>query len=451
MGEYVSLKEAMKHSNIYTKLSLLIFGFGNFIHGQIVRGLLFFVLEVAYIIYMASFGVQSLINFTTLGTKTQQEVFNEVTQVYEYISGDNSMLFLLYGVVTIFLTLAILICAVLSFKSGYEAQRMKELGKKVPKFLDDVRSFKEGRLHIAFLTFPIIGIVLFTIVPIVFMICIAFTNYDHLHQPPGNLFTWVGLENFKNMFSMSGGLASTFLPVLTWTIIWAIASTFSCYILGMLLALLINKQTTKFKSFWRFLFCLSVAVPSFVTLLTMRSVFNTNGPMNVLLRDLGIISKTSAIPFFTDPTIAKITIILVNIWIGVPFTMLTTTGILQNIPKELYEAARVDGAKPVTIFRKITLPYMLFVTTPYLITTFAGNINNFNVIFLLSGGGPDTLEYYYAGKTDLLVTWLYKLTITQKDYNLGSVIGILVFVILATISLLTYRRTNAYKDESSFQ
>ena len=131
--------------------------------------------------------------------------------------------------------------------------------------------------------------------------------------------------------------------------------------------------------------------------------------------------------------------------------MLTTTGILQNIPKELYEAARVDGAKPVTIFRKITLPYMLFVTTPYLITTFAGNINNFNVIFLLSGGGPDTLEYYYAGKTDLLVTWLYKLTITQKDYNLGSVIGILVFVILATISLLTYRRTNAYKDESSFQ
>ena len=125
--------------------------------------------------------------------------------------------------------------------------------------------------------------------------------------------------------------------------------------------------------------------------------------------------------------------------------------ILQNIPAELYEAAQIDGAGPLTIFRKITLPYIFFVMTPYLITTFTGNINNFNVIFLLSGGGPDTMSYYYAGKTDLLVTWLYRLTITQKDYNLGAVIGILTFVVLATVSLITYRRTGSYKDEGAFQ
>ena len=97
------------------------------------------------------------------------------------------------------------------------------------------------------------------------------------------------------------------------------------------------------------------------------------------------------------------------------------------------------------------MPYILFITTPNLITTFTGNINNFNVIYLLSGGGPDSLDYYSAGKTDLLVTWLYRLTITDKDYNLGSVIGILVFIILATLSLITYRRSKSFKEEEAFQ
>ena len=112
---------------------------------------------------------------------------------------------------------------------------------------------------------------------------------------------------------------------------------------------------------------------------------------------------------------------------------------------------RIDGASAPTIFRKITLPYMLFVMTPNLITAFTGNINNFNVIYLLTGGGPESMDYYYAGKTDLLVTWLYKLTITQKDYNLGAVIGIMTFIILATVSLITYRNTGSYKDEGAFQ
>src|SRR5699024_102145 len=133
--------------------------------------------------------------------------------------------------------------------------------------------------------------------------------------------------------------------------------------------------------------------------------------------------------------------------------MLTMTGILQNIPSDLYEAAKIDGANTMTIFWKITIPYMLFVTAPSLITTFVGNINNFNVIYLLTGGAPSTMEYYKmtAGKTDLLVTWLYKLTIDNKDYSFGAVIGILVFVITATSSLIVYRRTSAYKNEEEFQ
>ena len=446
-----SCAQAFKKGDMTTKLSLLVFGLGNLKNKQFARAIIFLALEIGYIAYMALFGARSIVNFITLGTVEQGQVYNEALGIYEYSKGDNSMLCLLYGVITIVLTLAAIFVAFMSCKSAFCTQFRKEKGMKIPSFKDDLRSVREENLHSMLLAFPLLGIIVFTIVPLIFMILIAFTSYDRNHQPPGNLFEWVGLQNFTSMFQMGGSLAATFWPVLAWTIIWAVFATVSNYVLGLMLALLINRKGTRAKGFWRFMFVLSIAVPQFVTLLSMRTIFNTNGPINVMLRTFGIIGATEAVPFFTDPTIAKITIIIINIWIGVPYTMLSTTGILQNIPGELYEAAKIDGASAPIIFRKITLPYMLFVMTPNLITAFTGNINNFNVIFLLTGGGPESMDYYYAGKTDLLVTWLYKLTITQKDYNLGAVIGIMTFIILATISLITYRNTGSYKDEGAFQ
>lgn len=447
----MSFHTAFRKGNWMTKLSAFIFGLGNFCCRQFLRGILYLALEVIYLYYMAAYGITSLKNLITLGTIAQIEVFNEEKQIYEYIVGDNSMLCLLYGVLTIVITLAFIYCLRGSVKSAYDSQRKREAGKEVPNFLEDLRSLKQKNLHKAMLFTPIIGIICFTIIPLIFMILIAFTNYDKNHQPPGNLFDWVGLANFKALFKEGSLLSKTFWPILGWTFTWAIFATFSCYILGMILAILINREGTRCKGFWRFLFVLSIAIPQFVSLLTMRTMFNTNGPVNSLLRTLRVIGKTEAIPFFTDPTLARITIICINIWIGVPYTLLTTTGILQNIPRDLYDAAKVDGANAIVIFFKITLPYMLFITTPHLITTFVGNINNFNVIFLLSGGGPDSLEYYAAGKTDLLITWLYRLTLTEKDYNIGSVIGIISFIILATMSLITYRSSKSYKDEEAFQ
>ena len=447
----ISFGRAFIKGDTVTKLSAVILGMGNILHGQILRGLLYLVLEAAYIGYMAKFGAGALQDMITLGTRQQEEVFNESKQIYEYIPGDNSMLCLLYGVITLFAAFLFLAILSSSVKSAYDTQRRKELGKTIPGFLEDLRALKNEKLHNTLLFIPIIGVIGFTIIPLVFNIMIAFTNYDSKHQPPGNLFDWVGFVNFTEMFKSGGVLANTFWPVFQWTVIWAVCATFSCYILGMLLAIVINREGTRFKSFWRFLFVLSIAVPQFVSLLTMSTIFNASGPVNVLLKALGIIGAGDTIPFLTNPALAKITIILVNIWIGVPYTMLTTTGVLINIPKDLYEAAKVDGANAIVTFFRITLPYMLFITTPSLITAFVGNINNFNVIFLLTGGGPESIEYYQAGKTDLLVTWLYKLTITNKDYNIGAVLGIIIFVILATLSLLTYRRTGAYKDEEVFQ
>ena len=443
--------QVIRESDALSKLSFFIFGLGNLVNKQIIRGLIFLVIEVAYIAYMVSFGAGALVDFTTLGTALQEEVWDEAQGLFVYTQGDNSMLCMLYGVITVVLTVIIVAVAYMSLKSAYCTQVRKARGMHIPTFRDDLHSLLEENIHGLLMAFPSFGIIAFTVVPLIFMILIAFTSYDRDHQPPGNLFDWVGLTNFAQLFTSGSKLAATFWPVLGWTLIWAVCATFSNFILGMLLALLINRKGTRIKGFWRFVFVLSIAVPQFVTLLSMSTIFNVNGPVNVMLRAIGLIGVTDSVPFFTNATYAKITIICINMWIGIPYTMLSTTGILQNIPADLYEAARIDGATPPVIFRKITLPYMMFVMTPTLITSFTGNINNFNVIYLLTGGGPDSLDYYFAGKTDLLITWLYRLTITQKDYNIGSVIGIMTFIVLAITALLTYHQTGAYKDEGAFQ
>jgi arabinogalactan oligomer/maltooligosaccharide transport system permease protein len=193
-----------------------------------------------------------------------------------------------------------------------------------------------------------------------------------------------------------------------------------------------------------------------------KSLGTNGGTINEILIMLGAIEKGNEIKFLEDQLIAKITIIVVNMWIGIPYTMLMCSGLLMNIPADLYESARIDGANPFKMYTKITLPYMLFVTGPYLISSFVGNINNFNVIYLLSGGGPtitsvngvvaDANMIYGAGHTDLLITWLYKMcmTSTEKNYALASVIGICIFVVLSSISLVVYGRSSAVKNEEDF-
>ena len=157
------------------------------------------------------------------------------------------------------------------------------------------------------------------------------------------------------------------------------------------------------------------------------------------------------LPFLLDERLARVAVVIINMWIGIPYTMLTFSGVLLNIPSDLYESAQMDGAGPVRQFVSITLPYMVFITAPATITTFVTNINNFNVIYLLTAGGPFSLDYYQAGKTDLLVTWLYKLTVDQHDYALASTIGIFIFMIVSSCSLAVYNRTGAVRREDQFQ
>lgn len=443
------VKKVCSQGDIWSKLSILVMGISNLRRKQIVKGLSFLITEIFFLCYMVMTGVRSLTNMTTLGTNIQGWIYDEDLGIDVLSQGDNSMLILLYGVITIFLIIFFVLVWRANLKSALEAQNYEKKNKRAPGFQEDFKAYFNTKFNRTMLIFPMIGILAFTVLPLVYMILVAFTNYDNAHQPPGNLFTWVGVANFKTILGSGNIISQTFWPVLGWTIIWAIFATGLNYLGGILLALLINRKGIKFKSFWRTIFVMSIAIPSFVSLLVMRTMLQPYGAINVLLKQWGWIQ--TSIPFLTNATVAKITIIVVNLWIGIPYTMLITSGILMNIPADLYEAAKVDGANAKVIFRKIIMPYVLFVTTPYLITQFIGNINNFNVIYLLSGGGPSTLDFYQAGRTDLLVTWLYKLTVSSKDYCYASAIGIIVFLFSAMFSLITYRKTSAYNNEEAFQ
>ena len=441
-----TVMDAARHGNMKTKISFFIMGFGNMAYHQWIKGLLFLLVEIAFIAFMVLFGGHCLAMLPGLGDVAQGEVWNEAKGIYEYTAGDDSLLILLYGIATIFIIVGFWIIWCGTVKSAYKAQIMYEGGKKLPTFKEDIADLFDKKMHYTLLTLPVIGIIIFTVLPLVFMISMAFTNYSVI----GNhlvLFDWVGFRNFGEVLNFGSEIGSQFWAVLAWTLTWAVCATFSNYILGMILALIINRKDTKGKTFWRFCFILSIAVPQFVSLLIMRQMLNEQGAINTLLLNWGWIS--SPLPFWTNAAWARVTVIVINCWLGIPYTILQVTGILESIPGDLYEAAKIDGANAVTTFFKITLPYMLFVTTPYLITQFTGNVNNFNVIYLLSRGDP-TQVGHTAGDTDLLVTWLYKLTIDRNLYNTGAVIGIFTFIVLAIVSLVTYRTSGSYKNEEGF-
>ncbi len=455
--EFADIFLTFKNGDFKTRISFVIMGFGSFARGQWLRGLMFLAFEAIFIFYTAVYGVYwiSRLTFKGLeGTHSEIEITNIAGIEFESevtVFGDNNLQVMIYGVLSIFFILCFIYTWRVNIKQNKIAQQYKIQGRKLKTAKQDIKSLLDEQFHATVLALPVLGIVFFTVMPIVLMIMVAFTNYDYDHTPPTNLFEWVGLDNFNQLFTWSNGssaFSATFGELLCWTLIWAFFATFTNYFLGMLVAMAINKKGIKFKKLWRTILILTIAVPQFISLLYVGKLFSDSGLINRFLINHGYI--TTAIPFWTNATLARIMVILVNVWVGVPYLMLITTGVLMNIPADLYESARIDGANSFQQYVKITLPYMLFVTGPYLLTSFTANINNFNVIYLLTGGAPYTLSNS-AGRTDLLITWLYRMTVTNNDYKTASVIGIMVFIVVAGISLIVYNVMPSIKNEEDFQ
>ncbi len=448
------------------KLSLIWMGAGYARRKQYVKALLMTILEVIVIVFTVKLSMQYVPKFLTLGTVQAEQVFNIETMKTEWNDFDNSFLILLFSLFSFVVWIIALIVWMRNIVNVYNLQLQAERGEHINTFREDIRRYTEEKFYVTMLTLPVIGIVVFTIIPILLLIFVAFTNYDQQHMPPNSLFSWVGFQNFISLFG-GGGLTVTFgyafVRVLGWTLVWAFFATFTTYFGGIFLSLLLNNKKTKWPKFWRLLFVITIAVPQFVSLLLVRNFFSNGGIVNTIcssigltgfLRDIGLIS-TSYIPFLSAPGWAHVMIILINIWIGLPYQMLISTGVLMNLPGDQLESATVDGANPFQVFRYITMPYLLFVTGPTLVTDFVKNINNFNVIYLLTQDVYVTTNQAMANsqakEVDLLVTWLFTLTQDYYNYKMAATIGIIVFIICAVFTLIAFNFMIGGNKESDYQ
>ncbi len=431
---YKDYKNLMKKSPWKTKVDLIspfvFMGYYQFKNKAWTKGILLLSIQVLYIIYMLTIGYYDMMDFIALDTTYLPPEFVRP-----------STFNMVYGLLALLITFVFIFLYVKNIKQV--TIYVKNERYQIDAFLVELKALTDHKLYVTLLSFPMIGVLSFTILPLLFMILIAFTGY----QGSGQHFSWQGFEVFRELLLISDNLY-TLLSVVEWTLIWAFFATFTNYFGGILLATLINKKGVKGKKIWRTIFIITMATPQFVSLLIMNQMFAFNGPVNQFLMNAGIIS--TGINFWGNQLSARVLIIIVNMWVGIPYLMLLTSGILMNIPEELYEAAIIEGANKRQLFTRVTMPYMLFITTPLLVTGFIHNINNFNVIYLLTQGRPLGVGLVNAGGTDILITWLYQLTRSYRLYNLSAAIGIIIFIISASISLSIYRRTASYKREGEF-
>lgn len=456
---------AMAKGDAFVKLSLLWWGAGYFRRKQYVKAILMTLLEIAVIVFTLNFAMAYVPKFGTLGTVQAEQVFNMQTMQTEWNDYDNSFMILLFSLFSFVIWFVAAVVCMRNVVNAYELQKQAQRGKHVNTFVEDLREYLDKKFHITLLSLPVLGIVVFTLIPMLLLILVAFTNYDQQHMPPTNLFTWVGFSNFVTLFG--GGITTTFgyafIRILGWTIIWSFFATLTTYLGGILMSLLLNSKLTRGTKIWRTMLVVTIAVPQFVSLLLMRNFFANSGIVNTIcanigltgfLRDIGLIT-TSYIPFMTAPGWVHVMIILINIWIGIPYQMLIATGVLMNLPTDQIESARIDGASPFQVFKSITMPYMLQVTGPALITDFVKNFNNFNVIYLLTQNVFVTTNQFMANsqakETDLLVTWLFTLTQDYYNYKMASVIGIMVFIVCAVFTLVGFNFMISGDKEGTYQ
>jgi len=391
--------------------------------------------------------VKGIRGFITLG------VFNPDLPVRQR---DHSIFLMIDGLICMVVLLVLAALFVLSIRDirritdHYEAT-----GGELPGNSAFFRSISEKAFPAIGLSPVVVLLAFFVILPILFSFFLAFTNYSFPdHIPPANKVDWVGFRNFVDLFGGGQAMWTAALGrVLLWTLVWGVLSTACVYFCGMFVALALLNRRIKIAPFFRGLFILPYAVPAAISLMVWSNLLNgTFGPLNAMLRQLGIIQTN--IPWLTDPTLARFSMIFVNTWTGFPYHMLMVTSILTSISPDIFEAAGIDGASNWKKTRFITIPMVLRQTMPLIIMSFTYNVNNFGAAYFLfmgagSSRGPtaaDTVSTN-ANAIDIVVTWIYKLTLQNpQKFQYAAVLAVLVFVVLTPFAIWNYTRTKSYKE-----
>lgn len=408
----------------------LIPGFGQFYHRQWAKGLIFLVLLTSFVGVTWQFLTEGLWGLYTLGSEVPR---------------DNSIFLLAEGILSVLVIGFGLAIYGLSIRDAWVNGRKRDAGMALNSVRKQYQMLLSEGFPYLMITPGFILLVFVVIFPILFGFSIAFTNYNLYHTPPAKLVDWVGFKNFINIFTLSIW-RSTFFDVLQWTLVWTLlATTLQCTV-GVMLAILVNQKDLRFKPLIRTIFILPWAVPGFVTILVFAGMFNDSFGVinNAILAFFGIAPKA----WMTDPFWTKTALILMQTWLGFPFVFAMTTGVLQAIPDDLYEAATMDGASTWTKLRTITLPLVLYSIAPIIITQYTFNFNNFNIIYLFNNGGP-AVAGSNAGGTDILVSWIYKLTMSSSQYAIAATITILLSIFVVGIALWQFRATHSFKNDDA--
>ena len=405
-----------------------------------VKGFLYAAVEVCFLCLLPFFCTK-IVNLITLGdVREDLQVKLRPNSIFMLIDG-----ILVLAVIAIFI--AVYVISVKSAEKSYQEYcrlgRFSSKNKKPSEALNNA-------FPLAGLTPCLIMLLVFVVVPLLFSIAVAFTNYSApKHIPPKNTVDWIGVQNFKELFFGGTDWSKGFARVAFWTLVWAVMSTFTCYFGGLLVAVQLKQSKIKFKNVFQFIFILPYAVPSVITMLVWKNMLNgTFGIVNRTLRAIGWLPADKIIPWLGNVTLAQVMCIVITLWAGFGYFMMLSIGTMTAIPEDLYEAAKIDGANSRQILHHITLPLVMYQTMPLIIMSFTHNINNFGVIFFLTGGNPTVADSTttMAKGTDILVTWIYNLTITLLRYNYASVIAVLIFVVLAPFAVYQFMHTRAYKE-----
>ncbi|MDW6092992.1 sugar ABC transporter permease [Vibrio rhizosphaerae] len=428
-GHFKHDKGRYRSHRLTAALLAFIPGFGQFYNRQFVKGMMFFILLTSFYTVTRDFISHGLWGLVTLGEKLPE---------------DNSVFLLAKGIIAALVVGFGLAVYALSIHDAYKNGQLSDQGRPLNSLRVQYRNVINAGFPYLMISPGFILLVFVVVFPIIFGFAIGFTNYNLYNSPPAKLVDWVGLKNFFNIFQINLW-RNTFLDVLQWTVVWTlVASTLQCTV-GVLLAILVNQKDLKFKPLIRTIFILPWAVPGFVTILIFTGMFNDSFGVinNVILNSFGIEPKA----WLTDPFWTKVALIMIQTWLGFPFVFAMTTGVLQAIPSDLYEAATMDGASKFQQLRTITLPLVLYSIAPILITQYTFNFNNFNIIYLFNNGGPAVIGSN-AGGTDILVSWIYKLTMSSSQYGVASAITLLLSIFVVGIALWQFRMTKSFKEEA---
>ncbi|PRX74296.1 carbohydrate ABC transporter membrane protein 1 (CUT1 family) [Cohnella sp. SGD-V74] len=358
---------------------------------------------------------------------------------------DDSRTLLVQGILSVILTVILLGLYALNLNDAYRDAKKRQAGVRTPSVRQAFHdSWEHGFPY--FVVIPnFIMMALIVIFPLLFMISLAFTNYNLYNSPPAHLLDWVGFANFKALFT-EAVWSKSLLSVLAWTVVWTLVATTLQITLAFFLAVMINDSRVRFKKLIRTVFILPWAVPSFMTVLVFAAMFNDNfGAINRdIFSHFGVM-----IPWLSDPLWARIAIIGIQVWLGFPYVFTLITGVLQSISKDWYEAADVDGGSRWKKFRYITMPHVLYATAPLLIMQYSQNFNNFNLIYLFNKGGPP-VSGQNSGATDILISWVYSLTFNENNYKMAAAISIIMGIVVAAFAFYQFRRTRSFREEDMY-